>query len=179
MTKKYKANILSQSSINNLIKELREYQNSLDSKMKQFMDRLVAIAVKEIETNIALAGITVGPDGVESGSDITHSTEISQTNVGSYAKATITVSGKEMLFIEFGAGVYYNDPPSSHPKGEEFGFTIGSYGKGYGLRQVWGYIGDDGELHLTRGVKATMPMYKAIQRVYLEAPEIAKQIFGG
>lgn len=179
MARKYKANILSQSSIKDLIKDLKEYRNSLDSKMKEFMDKLVDIAVKEIEANIALAGITVGSDGVESGSDITHTTEVTQVDGESYAKATITVSGKEILFIEFGAGVYYNDPPSSHPKGEEFGFTIGSYGKGFGLRQVWGYFDDNGELRLTHGVKATMPMYKAIQRVNLEAPKIAKQVFGG
>ena len=63
MARKYKANILSQSSIKDLIKDLKEYRNSLDSKMKEFMDKLVDIAVKEIEANIALAGITVGSDG--------------------------------------------------------------------------------------------------------------------
>lgn len=43
-----------------------------------------------------------------------------------------------MLFIEFGAGIHYNGSAGSspHPKGNEFGYTIGSYGKGLGKKII-------------------------------------------
>jgi hypothetical protein len=56
------------------------------------------------------------------------------------------------------------------------GFTIGGYGKGMGKREIWGFY-EDGELRLTHGAPATMPMYRAVQSVIDNLPELARQIF--
>lgn len=179
MARTFTVDIMSKSSIENLIKDLTQYRDDFNARIKVFVRRLTRIAVEEIEKDINRAGITVDANGIESGSQTEHKVVERYTDGVTYSKSKIIVSGKEIMFIEFGAGVYYNASPSPHPKGEEFGFVIGSYGKGYGLRQVWGYYGDDGELHLTHGVKATMPLYNAVQRLYCEAPAIAKEVFGG
>lgn len=91
----------------------------------------------------------------------------------------VIANGEDAVWCEFGAGVTYNGSPgqSPHPKGEELGFTIGSYGKGFGARKVWGYYNEDDGLVLTRGTAATMPMYNAMKEVASRVYEIAKEVF--
>ena len=57
------------------------------------------------------------------------------------------------------------------------GYTIGSYGKGLGKRKVWGYY-RDGELILTHGTPATMPMYNALKQACDNIWSIAREVFG-
>ena len=69
---------------------------------------------------------------------------------------------------------------SPNPYGNDLGFTIGSYGKGYGKGQVWGYYADPENktgLVLTHGTPATMPMYNAAMEVMRKAVEIAKEVW--
>jgi hypothetical protein len=91
----------------------------------------------------------------------------------------VIASGKDAVFMEFGAGVYYNGAVGSSPNplGADLGFTIGSYGKGNGAKEVWGFYGDDGEIHLTHGVPASMPLYKAVQSVSRDIVQIAREVF--
>ena len=42
--------------------------------------------------------------------------------------------------------------------------SIGSFGKGNGKRQTWGFY-EDGELKLTHGTPANMPMTRAVTTV--------------
>ena len=90
---------------------------------------------------------------------------------------TVLATGKDVIFIEFGAGVYFNGSVGSspHPKGYEFGFTIGSYGKGRGGRETWAYY-NDGKVQWTHGTKATMPVFKACEIIKLELPKIIKEV---
>jgi hypothetical protein len=48
---------------------------------------------------------------------------------------------------------------------KKLGFTIGSYGKGRGKGRAWGYYGDGGELIITHGTPAQMPLYRAFRDV--------------
>ena len=61
--------------------------------------------------------------------------------------------------------------------GEEFGFLIGSYGKGNGQKKVWGYYDENNQLVLTRGVKATMPVLKAEQKIIEDYKNVVKRVF--
>ena len=90
----------------------------------------------------------------------------------------VIASGEDAIWAEFGAGVHHNGSPGSspHPKGSELGFTIGSYGKGMGKKDIWGFY-EDGELRLTHGAPATMPMYNALKTVCDEISEIAREVF--
>lgn len=54
----------------------------------------------------------------------------------------VIAHGQDAIFIEFGTGVYHNGLGSPHPKGEELGMTIGSYGKHLGLRRTWSFERD-------------------------------------
>lgn len=55
--------------------------------------------------------------------------------------------------------------------------TIGSFGEGKGARTVWGFRGEDGELHLSRGVPAAMPMYRAAREALGEIEALAVEVF--
>lgn len=171
---------LSISSIRNLQKELEKYHDSLNYKCELLVKRLAEAGIPVIDENMSKAAFTVDEKGIQSGADPQHYTHVKINTFGSYARADLIVEGKELLFIEFGAGVYYNGAAgtSPHPKGEEFGYVIGSYGKGHGVQKVWGYYADTGELIPTHGVEATMPIYKASLEIAQNVVKIAKEVFG-
>lgn len=151
MAKKTLTATLSVSSIKALQKELEKYRNSLTYKCELFVKRLAEAGIPVIDDNMAKASFIVDKKGIQSGADPQHYTQIKINTFGNYARADLIVEGKELLFIEFGAGVFYNDSAgtSPHPKGQEFGYVIGSYGKGHGVQKVWGYYADSGELILS------------------------------
>ena len=82
-----------------------------------------------------------------------------------------------MFFIEFGAGVYFNGPepyPEPRPDGVA---KIGEYGQGKGKQNTWGYYDDGGNLILTHGTPAAMPMYHAERTMEQEIKRIAREVF--
>lgn len=93
--------------------------------------------------------------------------------------SVVLASGPDAVFIEFGAGVYHNGAAgaSPHPKGQELGYTIGGYGKGFGQRKAWGYRDGSGNLIVTRGTEAMMPMLNAADRCAEIAARIAREVF--
>lgn len=161
---------LNSSSIQNAIKELQSYQNSLRSKNELFVQRLAELGIPVIEENIAAA---------QGDSDKNHNTYIKINTFGDYAQATLVCEGTDLSFIEFGAGISYNTPAgtSPHPKGEEFGYTIGSYGQGKGKNESWVYVADSGEWVRSYGTEATMPVYKASVEIMQNIRRIAKEVF--
>jgi hypothetical protein len=179
--RKFKCNILSKQSVEQLQKDLEAYIDDLSVKCEKVVRRLAEIGLAVAEEEIAKAGYTYDADGHESGSNTEHTSDINVSTSSNSAKADLVVSGEDILFIEFGAGVYYNGEAgkSPHPKGKDFGFVIGSYGKGNGIKKLWGYYDDSGTFVLTHGTEATMPMYKAALKMYEEAPNVVKEIFGG
>lgn len=89
----------------------------------------------------------------------------------------ILANGEDAVFVEFGAGVHHNGSVGSspHPKGAELGFTIGSYGTNGG-KEVWGFY-EGGQLMLTHGTPASMPMYRGVQQACDHIAEIAREVF--
>ena len=172
---------LSVKGLNNLIKKLENYRdNILPQKLSEFTLRLAEVGIPIIEKNMSEASYTYDEKLIQSGADTSHNTYIKLNSFGNYAQANLIVEGRELLFIEFGSGVYNNTEvgTSPHPKGEEFGFLIGSYGMGKGAQKVWGYYADSGELVLTHGVKATMPMYEASLEIINSVVRVAREVFG-
>lgn len=172
---------LSVRGIENLQKQLLDYRNSeLPRKLDLFVKRLAESGIPTIESRMAEASYTYDEKGIESGSDTSHNTYVKVDSLIGMSRATLVLEGAEVLFIEFGAGVAYNGSVGSspHPLGAQYGFLIGSYGMGNGSKQVWGYYADSGELVLTRGTKATMPMYSADLEIINNVVAIAKGVFG-
>lgn len=156
---------LSVSSIDNAINELKAFRESLDRKKDKLLEELANIGVKEASVRFTTAMY----DGVND------SSVTLETTTDGYA---IIAEGRAVAFIEFGAGVYHNtgDPyPNPRPEGI---VGIGEYGKGYGKRQAWGFRNDDGELVITRGNPAAMPMWYASEEMRSKIQKIAQEVFG-
>lgn len=162
---------LSQKSIQNAINEVRKYQRELIDKNELFVRRLAELGIPVIDQNIAVA---------QGDSDKNHNTYIKINSFGSYSEAKLVVEGSELLYIEFGSGIHYNGSAgtSPHPKGEEFGYTIGSYGKGQGSKDFWFYYADTGEAVMSHGTQSTMPVYKASMEIIQNIRRIAREVFG-
>lgn len=156
---------LSASSIDDAIKELKSFRKSIDHKKDKLLEELGKIGVKEASVRFSTAMY----DGVN---------DSSVTLKSSKNGYTIIASGHAVAFIEFGAGVYHNsgDPyPDPRPDGI---VGIGEYGKGYGKRQAWGYRNESGELTITHGNPAAMPMWYASEEMRSKIEKIAKEVFG-
>ena len=156
---------LSTSSIKDAITELKAYRNSLDKKKDDLLERLGEIGVKEASVRFTTAMY----DGVND----SHVT-LKPINNG-YA---IVAEGKAVAFIEFGAGVYHN-PGEPYPDPRPNGIVgIGEYGEGYGKRQAWGFRNEAGELTITHGNPAAMPLWYASEEMRSKIAKIAREVFG-
>ena len=164
---------LSTKDINRAIREINKYKIELQSKTEECRKRIAEALKQEIESNFNSA---VVDDTIRGG------TRQADVVVKVDDRGTMTVivaEGEDAVFCEFGAGVYHNGSVGSSPNpyGNELGLTIGSYGKGKGKQQAWGYYDENHELVITRGTPASMPMYHAIQTITLKSIEIAKEVF--
>lgn len=165
MAKKVITMDLSVSSIENAIKELKAFRDSIEIKKRSLLKGLGEIGVREASVRFTTAIY----DGVND-SDVT----LEPISDGYCIKA----EGKAVAFIEFGAGVYHN-PSEPYPNPRPSGIVgIGEYGKGHGKRQAWGFRDDSGELVITHGNPAAMPMWYASDEMRKAIVKLFKEEFG-
>jgi hypothetical protein len=156
---------LSSSSIQSAIAQLKSYRDSIRLKTDKFLEKLAYVGLKEASVRFTTAMY----DGVNDSS-----VSMEPTAEGYCIKA----EGKAVAFIEFGAGVYHN-PGEPYPNPRPEGIVgIGEYGKGYGKRQAWGFRNDSGELVITHGTPAAMPLWYASEEMRSEVVKIFKEVFG-
>ena len=163
---------LSEESINQAIKQLEQYKKDIHNKTELLRQKVVEMLAEEIQQGFNGAIVD----------DIIGSPKQADVRVSIDNKGDITLviaDGEDAVWVEFGAGVYYNGTAGSspHPKGAEMGFTIGDFGKGNGKKRTWGYYDEDGNLNVTHGTLALMPMSRAMITVCNNIQEIAKEVF--
>lgn len=164
---------LSTKEINRALRELADYKQEIIKKTELLRDKVAERLAEEAKTGFSGAVV----DDLVKGGQKFAQVDVSVDNRGSVT--VVVASGEDAVWVEFGAGVYHNGSPGSspHPNGAELGMTIGGFGKGNGKKEVWGYY-EDGELKLTRGTPARMPMARAVTTVCNDIKEIAKEVFG-
>lgn len=161
---------LSPSSVKKALRQVKEYQREMNNKNRLFVKRLAEVGIPVIESNIQRA------DG---DSDKYHDTKITVHSFGDYSQATLTVSGKDILFIEFGAGIHYNN--SQIPHASQFGYGIGTYNPGSDNAfnpEGWYYLDDSGVVQHSYGTEATMPVLKASNKIIADIRRIAREVYG-
>jgi hypothetical protein len=181
MSKTITIDIFDPASIDRAVNEIREYSRWVQRKTDELRQRIAELISNQAQ---AVFNSSVADNGfmVINGNavDDTRFGEVTVTVQPEGDNTTVIIAnGKDAVFMEFGAGVYYNGAVGSSPNpwGTDLGFTIGSYGKGNGRKEVWGYRGEDGEIHLTHGAPASMPLYKAVQSVSRDIARIAREVF--
>lgn len=164
---------LSTKEIDRALRELADYKQEIIRKTELLRDKVAERLSEEAKTGFSGAVV----DDLVKGGQKFAQVDVSVDNRGSVT--VVVASGEDAVWVEFGAGVYHNGSPGSspHPNGAELGMTIGGFGKGNGKKEVWGYY-EDGELKLTRGTPARMPMARAVTTVCNDIKEIAKEVFG-
>lgn len=165
---------LSAESIEAAIKDLNAYEADFSRKMDTFRKRVAEELADIAKELFAQAKETI----ISGGNSDLSPVEVTVDNSAD-GLSVILAAGEDAVFIEFGTGVYHNGPAgqSPHPKGKDFGYVIGGYGKGFGKRNAWGYKDESGNLVLTRGIEAMLPMYNAAQSCAEVAEKIAKEVF--
>ena len=165
---------LSVREINGAIREVNKFKQDFLNKVDTYRQRIADDIAAQASLNFGNAIV----DDVINGSSRRPDVRVSVSDKGNIT--VIVAEGEDAVWCEFGSGVYHNDSVGSSPNpyGNDLGFTIGSYGKGYGKKQAWGYYDDNGDLVITRGTPATMPMYNAAQEVMRKSVEIAREVFG-
>jgi hypothetical protein len=164
---------LSTSEINRAMKELADYKQEILHKTELLREKVAERLADEAKNEFSGAVV----DDLTRGGQRFAQVDVSVDNRGSVT--VVVASGEDAVWVEFGAGVYHNGSPGSspHPHGAELGMTIGGFGKGNGKKEVWGFY-EDGELKLTRGTPARMPMALAVTTVCNDIQSIAKEVFG-
>jgi hypothetical protein len=155
---------LDKKDISRVIKELRAYKREFLKREKRLVEGLAKIGLKEASVRFTTAmydgtnDVSVHLDAIDNG----------------YA---IVADGKAVAFIEFGAGVYHNtSEPYPNPRPEGI-VGIGEYGKGMGKRKAWGYEDENGEIVITRGNPAAMPMWYASEEIRNSILKVAREVF--
>ena len=161
---------LSRSSINNAINELKAYKKELINKNDIFVRRLVELGLNVVNMKVQ--------QSLGDSDDATSKATFSSS--GKLVNAEIHLTGSDVLFIEFGAGIYYNTP-GQHPLEDDFGMGVGTYpGQTHAFDDFWFYTDEQGNTgQISYGTQATMPMYSASIEMYQQVVQIAREVFGG
>lgn len=168
---------LSVKGINKMRKELQKYKQSFQYKCKRYIERL-------LEEGVKVAQVKVNESPL--GRYVSLSTDISEEKMG--CKGILIATGEvkysdeyapfsTILAIEFGAGISYNS--KENPNASELGFGVGTFPEQiHAFEDGWYFWNEDLQKWVyTKGVKATMPMYEAQQKIVEVAKDIAKEVF--
>lgn len=173
MSKKVIKLELSEQGIDKALNELLSYKKSFNDKLNLLREKVGERLKNKAQNSFNSAIVDDIVNGAARYGDVT----VKVVNEGN--KVVVVADGTDAVWIEFGAGVYHNGAVgnSPNPHGVELGLTIGSYGKGKGKQPTWGYLDEDGDLVLTHGTPATMPMTRAVTEVSNDIIEIAREVF--
>lgn len=183
MNKTITIDIFDPASIDAAVREIREYSQWVQRKTVELRGRVAEMikAQAELGFNGAIVSDTFKVrDGKNTSPEGPILSSVSVTTDPRDDSTLVIAHGSDAVWIEFGAGVYYNGGVGNYPNplAESAGMAaIGTYGKGNGAKERWGYIGEDGKVHITRGTPASMPLYKAVQSVSQDIVQIAREVF--
>lgn len=151
--------------------KLKEIESETERKKDLFLSRLadVGLGTAKVYFNVLL-------DEWTEGRAVTHDPDIQvrvEQDRNGYA---VVAEGREVAFVEFGAGVFYNGAGAYLGDRPEGIVGIGQYGNGQGNRKAWGFY-RDGEKFVTRGNPPANAMYFAEIDIKRQLEQIAKEVF--
>lgn len=163
-------------SIKNAIIELKATKRDWEQKAIQAATEVLREIAMQIRANLEAIPYTDEFINLK-----THTIEQKKDNIGVWDLTPtnngcrLTIKGKDVVFVEFGAGVYHNGSGAENPLSElvEFDTDIGSYGKGQGLKPYW-FVAHN---LASRGTPMYMPIYRAILAIKPEVPTIVRKVF--
>lgn len=154
--------LLDVKNINKAIKKLNDYQRWIDQKTTEMLEKLASIGV--VEVHIGYDNALKGIDKIDVTSEWTSPNSI-----------VVRASGKEVAFVEFGAGLI----GYGHPQAGEFGVGPGTYpdGKGHWNDPNGWWYKDSTGTHHSKGNEASMVMYNTARKLEQEVERVVKEVF--
>ena len=167
--------LLDKDSIKSAVSELREVKREWEKKSVDAAKEVCREIADQIRANIELIPYTDDMINVKTHEIIQKKEpmgvwDLTETNNG----CKVTIRGKDIVFVEFGAGAHYNHG-NENPLSEivPFNTEIGSFGKGQGLNDYW-FVAHN---LISKGTPMYMPIYRAILAVKPEIPTIVRKVF--
>lgn len=157
-------------------------QNKKEVAMKQICERLCEL-IKEFSTGVISDDVYYVSEIYEGNKKTYDYMPMPKISGGfdvsfDYGANTgiVYVQGKEIFFIEFGAGMYVdnNDKLKDYMS---FPTARGSYGKHHGLDDYWFFRNEYGELMMAKGTPSSKPVMYALEQIRKEIPEILRGVF--
>ena len=173
--KPIKLNCFSQSSIQNAIKALQSYQDSLTYKCQLLAEKLA-------EKGVEIARVQI------SDLDAVFTSELLQSVHSEYKGSVkgggvwaVVADSKHAAFVEFGTGIIGKANPykGTLPEGVDW-----QYASGKTIRQLadgrygWFYKGNDGNWYFTEGMPSRPFMYNTANELRSIIVSTAKEVFG-
>lgn len=166
MSRTIHVDLLNPASIDAAVQELRDYAKWVERKAEALAKRLAAYGLTQVR---------IGYNAAAYPQDRHIEVSVESRGENTYA---IVASGRDVLFLEFGAGVRYG---GGHPLNGDLGMGPGTYpgqthvpNPGY-----WWYTGEDGESHYSVGNAPSMVMYLTGMELEREFVRIAREVFAG
>lgn len=157
-------NLFDKRSVSRAIKRLEEYKAWIKQKEEELLFKLASMGATRVE-------LTLSHAQYDGNLNFTVSFDV-DTN-----SATISASGQEVAFVEFGAGVWFNDA-ESYPLPRPDGIVgIGQYGKGKGNDPRGWWFSKNGASRFTRGNPPAMAFYKAKVEIEESIGNVAREVF--
>lgn len=155
---------LDTASINAAVQELRDYAKWIETKADALAKRLAAYGLRQVR---------VGYNAAVYEQDKHIEVSVESRGENTYA---VVANGRDVLFLEFGAGVRYGD---GHPLNGDFGMGPGTYPGQTHVPEpgYWWYTGEDGESHYSVGNAPSMVMYMTGMELEREYTRIAREVF--
>lgn len=168
-------NPLSQNSIQNVIKALQSYQDSLTYKCQLLAEKLAEKGVEIARVQIADLDAIFNQDLIKS----IHSEYVGSVKGGSVW--AVVADSEHAVFVEFGTGIIGKANPykGTLPEGVDW-----QYASGKTIRQLadgrygWFYKGKDGNWYFTEGMPSRPFMYNTANELKSIVASTAKEVFG-
>lgn len=174
MGKTININLFDTKSIQNAVKALRSYENSLEYKCRLLAEKLA-------EKGVEVARVQV------SDLDAIFTTELLQSIHAEYVGSVkgggvwAVVAGTDhAAFVEFGTGIIGQQSPYPYPLPEGVSWQ---YASGKTIRQLadgrygWFYPGNDGNWYFTEGMPSRPFMYLTALELQDAVTQTAKEVF--
>ena len=170
---------LSGKSFREAAKQVRAYRERLKRKIDLLIEKVAEAGYDVIEA--------VLEEHVDTGATI-GSLNIVYSHRSGHYKARIVVSSDAILFLEFGSGLQGLNG-AQNPAGVEMPFPVGAgtypstvppQSEDFANWEIpspgWHYIGDDGGMHWSTGMVASMPMYQGGEEMARVVHSIAEKV---
>lgn len=184
--KTIRINPLSQTSVNDAILQIEALQAKL-KKLEEFDKYLQTLA----NAGVAIAQANFDRGAVYKAWNKKNKEHPTVEYVDNYVGVTvkskpipngfvIEADGEQVLFMEFGAGVYHSGQAYEGNRADFAGIVgIGEYDKHNGTRRTWGWYPNEDDktfVMLTHGVPALNGMYRAKRHILIEVEKKLKEL---